>query len=276
VPSGEQMTKVSLIPQSKGVSSSQTVCVPGIGRTSDGSVVWWGKADTPGPPPVVAPGAPASVTVAVSPVRPGHAVTVEYRINGGPLRQSIGLPEPRANNANARTFRAILPGQNDGMVEFLPVLRFAGQPVSPRLMESANCPRYQVGYGALAVDAVGSSESSAASVGEPRWPWKTRFLGSVRVALRVEVVGAVPDGLRINWHVKEGTFVGPGLDAVVLPGATDWMRIRRDGIGVVNVNACIETRTGTRIYSSYGGYSTSARRATNAPCATSSIRCLHS
>ena len=62
-----------------------------------------------------------------------------------------------------------------------------------------------------------------------------------------------PDGLRINWHVTKGTFVGPGFDAIVLPGAADWMRIRRDGVGIVSVQACFETREGARVYGSYGG-----------------------
>ena len=44
-------------------------------QASDGSVIWWGDADTPEPPPVVAAGKPASVTMAVSPARPGHSIT---------------------------------------------------------------------------------------------------------------------------------------------------------------------------------------------------------
>jgi truncated hemoglobin YjbI len=71
--------------------------------------------------------------------------------------------------------------------------------------------------------------------------------------LRKEVVGVTPDGLRINWHVETGSFVGPGLDAIVLPGAADWMRIRRDGVAIVSVQACFETRAGVRVYGSYGG-----------------------
>ena len=67
------------------------------------------------------------------------------------------------------------------------------------------------------------------------------------------MVGVTPDGLRINWHVTNGSFVGPGLDAIVLPGAADWMRIRRDGVAIVNVQACFETREGVRVYGSYGG-----------------------
>jgi hypothetical protein len=88
---------------------------------------------------------------------------------------------------------------------------------------------------------------------QSRWTWDTTFLGSLRAVLRAEVVGAMSDGLRINWHVTEGTFMGPGFDAVVLPGAADWMHIRQDGIAIVNVKACFETREHVRVYGSYGG-----------------------
>jgi hypothetical protein len=109
--------------------------MPSMRRARDGSVLRWGEADMLSPPAVIPSGTPATVAIAVSPVRPGHAVTVDYRVNGGPVRQAIGLSEPRGQNANGRVFRAVLPGQSDGTVEFLPVLRFAGQPISPRLEE---------------------------------------------------------------------------------------------------------------------------------------------
>ena len=52
----------------------------------------------------------------------------------------------------------------------------------------------------------------------PRWTWDTTFLGSLTASLRKELVGVTPDGLRVNWHVIEGSFVGPG-SCDVLPGA---------------------------------------------------------
>jgi len=119
------------------IGSPEEVVPAGSRREArDGSVLWWGKADTPGPPQVVSAGLPTPITVAVSPVRPGHTVAVEYRSNGGPVRQTIAVPVPGAHNAPARLFRALLPGQPSGLVDFLPVLRFAGQPISPRLTES--------------------------------------------------------------------------------------------------------------------------------------------
>lgn len=223
-------------------------------HTRDGSVISWGTGDAPAPPFVAEPGAPVPVTVAVSPIRPGHVVTVDYRVNDGPLRQVTAVPDLRAQGVNARLFRATLPAQTSGLVEFLPVLRLAGQPMSPRLEESAEPLRYEVGRAATSVDARRSHASEAAVPGgQPHWAWDAKFLGSLTVGLRKELVGVTPDGLRIDWHVTEGSFVGPGLDLVVLPGAADWMRIRKDGVGIVNAQLCFETPTGARIFASYGG-----------------------
>jgi hypothetical protein len=252
VSSGKQSTNFPF----DGVAEDmgQAAFVPSSLRARDGSVLRWGKADVPGTAAIVAPGTPAPIAVAVSPVQPGHAVTVEYRVNGGRVRQAIAVPEPRVHNAKTRIFRALLPGQPGGLIEFVPVLRFAGQPISPRLEESADRLHYQVDGGTTQVEAAAPPVSpGAASAGEPCWECDTNFLGSLKAILRREAIGVTPDGLRIDWHVTEGTFVGPAIDAVVLPGATDWMRIRTDGVAIVNVQACLQTRNGTRIYSAYGG-----------------------
>ena len=161
-------------------------------------MIWWGTSDAPAPPHVVSPGHPTPITVAVSPVRPGHAVTVEYRANGGPIRQAMALPLPGAHTTNERLFRALLPGQPSGLVDFLPVLRFAGQPISPGLAESTDYPRYQVGGGAAPgttasapprATAGSSATPGAELAGKPRWDWNTRLLWTSSIGIRKEVIG---------------------------------------------------------------------------------------
>ncbi len=151
------------------------------------------------------------------------------------------------HGASGRVFRAVLPGQSDGTVEFLPVLRFAGQPISPRLGESAECPRYRVGCSAA------QGETADLSADEPRWDWDATFLWTGTRAIRKEVIGAMPDGLRINLQVIDGRFVGPRLNGVVLPGGANWLRIREDGVAIVNVTECLQTSTGARIDCLYDG-----------------------
>jgi Protein of unknown function (DUF3237) len=222
-----------------------------VQRALDGSVLSWGDADTPGLPPLIAPKTPQLLTVLVSPVRPGHSVVVEYRSNGGPIREAIGLPVLSAGSVNGRLFRTMLPGQAPGEVEFLPVLRFAGGSISPRLADTIAPPAYRVGPAATAPAEPPTPLIDTA--GQPRWDWDTKFLGALTAMVSQETVGPTPDGLRIDWHVTEGKFVGPHFEAVVLPHATDWMRIRRDGVAIVSVQACFETLAGSRIYGSYGG-----------------------
>jgi hypothetical protein len=63
----------------------------------------------------------------------------------------------------------------------------------------------------------------------------------------------MPDGLRINLHVTEGRFAGPRFEGVVLPGGSNWLRIRKDGVAIVNVTECLQTQTGARIDCLYDG-----------------------
>jgi hypothetical protein len=223
-------------------------------QASDGTTLSWGDANTPGPPQMVAPGASPSVTVAVSPMRSGHAVTVEYRVNGGPIREAMALLEPPAPGVDGRLFRAVLPAFPAGPVEFLPVLRFAGQPISPRLADSTECASYQVGRtGDMGQCSETSTVTRTFSASQPRWDWTTRFIGSCTIMLRREVVGTLSDGVRINWHFVEGHFDGPELHGDFLPGGTDWMRIRPDGVGLVEVKGSLQTPKGARVYVSYSG-----------------------
>jgi Protein of unknown function (DUF3237) len=91
------------------------------------------------------------------------------------------------------------------------------------------------------------------SGGKLRWDWDTTFLWAGTVAIRKEVIGAMPDGLRINWHVTEGRFAGPRFEGVVLPGGANWLRIRKDGVAIVKVTECLQTPTGTRVDCLYDG-----------------------
>jgi hypothetical protein len=251
VSSSGPVTTNSLRFQTKTIPTRQ---MPAMQRARDGSELRWGDGDTPVPAAVIPSRAPASVAVAVSPVRPGHAVTVDYRVNGGPVRQAIGQSEPRVYGTTGRVFRAVLPGLPDGTVEFMPVLRFAGQPISPRLGEAVECPQYQVGCDAAPVETADlAATASAKSAGEARWDWDAKFLWACKVAIRKQLIGDLPDGLRINFEVADGRFVGPRFEGVVLPGGVNWMRIREDGVAMVNVTECLQTRTGGRIDSLYGG-----------------------
>jgi truncated hemoglobin YjbI len=192
--------------------------------------------------------APGPSTVTIPWVGPDGDRTVHQRAYGGTVRPTTALQAPPTKIDSAPLLRAVFPGGPAGVAGFLPVLRFVGQE-----LVSGRPSVYETHQESGVVHPTPCRVSGGAVFAQPRWAWDMTFLGSLRAVLRKESVGPTPDGLRINWHVTEGTFVGPGLDAIILPGAADWMRIRRDGIAIVDVHACFETRDHVRVYGSYGG-----------------------
>jgi hypothetical protein len=200
------------------------------------------------------PAQPIPINVSVTPHRPGHWVTLEYRVAGGPLLSLPAVPYPILPGVATRSFQAVLPAPLAGPVEYIPVLHLGDQTTSPSLTSSPSLASHlKLDSSCQASSDSLPLESNFATSPGPSWSWRSHFLGTLSARLRKEIVGRTPDGLRINWHVIEGSFVGPGLQATICPGATDWMRIREDGIAIVDVNASFLTSDGAMIYGSYGG-----------------------
>ena len=68
-----------------------------------------------------------------------------------------------------------------------------------------------------------------------------------------EVIGPVPEGIRVNFYLTGGNVTGERLRGEVLPAGADWLLIRRDGVGVVDVRATMKTHDGALLYVAYGG-----------------------
>jgi Protein of unknown function (DUF3237) len=100
---------------------------------------------------------------------------------------------------------------------------------------------------------------SVALAGEPRC--RTRFLWSRRT-----------DCGSTGCEGRKFRRAGPQRRSA--SSAVDWMRIRRDGTGMVNGNACVEARSLRTSKVHVAGSSSLAQRATSAPYMTSSIRSL--
>ncbi len=67
------------------------------------------------------------------------------------------------------------------------------------------------------------------------------------------VIGSTPEGDRIVVYVTGGKFEGPRIRGRVLPGGGDWLLVRPDGVGVVDVRLVLETDDVERIYMVYRG-----------------------
>ncbi len=68
-----------------------------------------------------------------------------------------------------------------------------------------------------------------------------------------QVIGPAPAGTRQIYIVKGGTFDGPRLKGVVLPGGGDWALMRPDGALQLDVRATAQTADGALIYAYYSG-----------------------
>lgn len=70
-----------------------------------------------------------------------------------------------------------------------------------------------------------------------------------------ELIGPVAEGIRANYYVSGGKVEGPKVNGKVLPVGGDWITIRTDGVGILDVRATIETNDGALIYTAYSGVS---------------------
>ena len=68
-----------------------------------------------------------------------------------------------------------------------------------------------------------------------------------------EVIGPLAEGIRVNVYVTAGEIHGPKLRGRFRPVGGDWLSIRPDGVGLLDVRGTIETEDGALIYTTYGG-----------------------
>lgn len=68
-----------------------------------------------------------------------------------------------------------------------------------------------------------------------------------------QLIGPVPEGLRMVFPLSGGEVSGPRVQGKILPGGGDWLTGRRDGVGILDVRGTIETDDGALIYMFYTG-----------------------
>lgn len=68
-----------------------------------------------------------------------------------------------------------------------------------------------------------------------------------------ELIGPVPEGIRATFYVSGGRVEGPRLRGRLRAVGADWFTLRRDGVGVLDVRATIETDDGALIQVDYSG-----------------------
>ena len=83
--------------------------------------------------------------------------------------------------------------------------------------------------------------------------YRLEHIFSFSGTLKTEVIGPLPEGIRVNFYVTGGDVEGPMVKGQVLPVGGDWLTIRSDGIGILDVRATFQTHDGALIYATYSG-----------------------
>ena len=88
-----------------------------------------------------------------------------------------------------------------------------------------------------------------------RLPYELEHLFSYEATLAMppELIGEVPEGIRVTFYVTGGRVDGPSVRGVVRPVGGDWLTLGRDGVGRLDVRATLETEDGALLYVTYAG-----------------------
>lgn len=202
------------------------------------------------------PGAPAAslgLPVETAPGHPSNVVEVRYRVDGGPAHVVHAVPAGSLASG-PQTFLADLPMPGAGQrLDYRAELRRAGQ-----LIAVAPADGSWRSVTAAVAEAARPAESNEPfpaydTAGTPRFTYGLEFLGALTVQLRAEVMGHTPQGYRINFFVVHGEAHGPRLHGTVRPEGGDWMCIRPDGVGEVDIKITYETPDGALLLEQSGG-----------------------
>lgn len=241
-----------------------------LGRIDGGPVrfsnelltLWYGTEDAPAPVDGDAQGRQGvAMTLAVSPVSPLSTVTIRYRVDGG-CAQTLRAVRIRSDlGRDVAYYRAVFPDFPAGeSVEYLPMVACAGRS-APDSATSATYPssfRLSSGESSDSCPELSRPTEPAAWTPSPdRFPFAVDYLATIRVPLgQPETIGPTPEGIRVNWYWSpaEGVVSGPKLNARVRSIGGDWMTIRRDGVGLMDVRATMETTDGALLWVEYQGY----------------------
>jgi hypothetical protein len=68
-----------------------------------------------------------------------------------------------------------------------------------------------------------------------------------------EMIGPVPEGIRVNFYSTGGEITGPRIRGKIRPAGGDWVTVRKDGVALLDVRVTFETHDGALILVTYQG-----------------------
>ena len=227
--------------------------VPGLCALLPG-VLRLGTPAAPAPAGMVAPCRPSELAVGAVQGHPSNVVSVPYRVDGGALQVAHAVPTNAQAPDGAQPFVAHLPPLAPGQrLDYRAELRRVGQLIGVAPADGSwKSITAHTGPGARPGPAPAPLPSNDTS-GKPRFAFDLEFLGALTVTLRAEVLGHTPQGFRINFFIVQGELRGPRLQGRVRPEGGDWMCIRPDGVGEVDIKVTYEMSDGALILEQSGG-----------------------
>lgn len=218
--------------------------------------LWYGTPDAPAPPDLVRAFEPAMLLVGVAPVGLANQVAALVRVDGGSPRVIQGGPLPFSPGDPAQYFRVPLPAAGPGStVEYAPMLTGAGRmiPVQPGEYPA----RYQVASAQPATppaSAPARADSRVPDFSHATFTPALTHLTTARIGFkRPQFLGRTPAGLRINFFAIGGRMDGPVLNGNVRENSADYMLVREDGMGLIDVQGTVDTDDGAILSTAYMG-----------------------
>jgi hypothetical protein len=193
------------------------------------------------------------------PAHPANAVKVLYSVAGGPEREVRGHATGIDPASGAQMFSVDLPVPPDGLaMVWRPVLMRSGRMLDPRLGGiPADIFRTAIPPAAASAAPPALPQTAAVVPVHPdRFPFLPQFLFRVTASFLPDdsPVGETPDGLRFLFALQDGgTVRGPALNGAILHKGGDWMRVRRDGVGICAIDALIRPTGGGVVLTEYTG-----------------------
>lgn len=212
--------------------------------------LWFGTADSPAPQGEVPAGQPLTVMIAVEPANPNNRVEIRYRVNRGVQRVLRTSVANAISQMQTQFFLGQFPPFPQGVaVEYAPLLSNIKETLDS-LIDGAYPATFSVSPPTPAKGIV--SESSDILLG--RFPFRLELIFSITCRLHAELIGDTPDGLRYDFFIEEGTLNGPLLRGRFLREGGDWMRVRRDGVGIPDIRVTFLLNDGVKILMESGGW----------------------
>jgi hypothetical protein len=197
-------------------------------------------------------GSGREVLVRVARSLQGAMVYLESQAPAGPRERvrALALPVTPASPSSPGApqeliYRAVVPSVSPGMEAiYVPLVVRGAEEMrgAPLRIDAAALPLPVAPVAPVAEVA----EAPQASLAPPP---AMELIAHVRASLpRLTSFGATPEGLQLAFYIQDGEWSGPRVRARYRTEGGDWLLVRRDGVGIPNARATLETEDGALLY----------------------------